>query len=180
MFRLPETPGLCVCFQPPDSMKRTRHGWKWRDRVAVALLVIGGSRMAADVLDWRWLHGVGLASGIAPYPRVFTDVEGYEAFAARFTLEGLREDGSTWSRTLDPEWYAELNGPYNRRNVYGAALAFAPRLPEELRDTVLDKSLSEDSALRGELGVPADVGMLRVKIEPREGAAGGPWIFPES
>lgn len=180
MFRVSETHGLCGGFHFQEIMKSRVRGWKWRNRVAVVVLVIGGSRMAGDVTGWRWLHGVGLASGVAPYPRVFTDVDGYEAFAARFILEGRRADGSVWSRALDPEWYADLKGPYNRRNVYGAALAFAPRLPEELRDAVLHEALSEGSALRGELGVPEDVRELRVRIEPREGATNGLWIFPES
>ena len=53
-------------------------------------------------------------------------------------------------------------------NVYGAALAYAPRLPEELRDHLFDGILEGDSTLRRELDLP-ELTNPEIHIETREG-----------
>ncbi|WP_193213818.1 hypothetical protein [Luteolibacter marinus] len=150
---------------------------KWRNAVAIALVVVGSLQMAGYLVGSKVLRGLGAAGVFAPFPKVFCEVSGYEAFAASFFLEGVQPDGSAWSCPLTPERYARLAGPYNRRNVHGATLAFAPRLPEELRAALLERALAADSALLRELGVPAGLSGLRVRIVPRPGASDGPWIF---
>lgn len=147
-----------------------------RNKCAIGMLVVGSFQMLGHALQQQWLRGIGLASGIAPFTKVFCEADGYEAFAATFTLEGTMENGTVWSRKLDPEWYAQLDGPYNRRNVYGAALAFAPRLPEPLREELIRQSLAPGSALRAELQVPAELKDLRVLIQPK-GASCPTWIY---
>lgn len=144
--------------------------------MAVGLLLTGSLQMAGYLAGSKVLRGVGLASGVAPFPKVFCEADGYEAFAATFSLSGVR-DGAVWSRPLDAEWYSSLRGPYNRRNVYGATLAFAPRLPAELRQALLNEALRPGSRLRGELGIPEDVRELKIVITPRAGETGGPWTF---
>lgn len=150
---------------------------KARDTLAICMLCIGSLQMVGYAIHSRLLRGIGAASGIAPFPKVFSEADGYEAFAARFSVGGEREDGSWWSRELDPEWYSKMKGPYNRRNVYGASLAFAPRLPAELRQAILDRELATGSTLRRELQVPEDVRGLKITIIPRAGEKDGPWTF---
>ena len=152
---------------------------KARNVMAILLLIVGMSQMVGYVTGLRVLRGIGLASGVAPFPKVFCAADGFEAFAASFYVEGDLPGGELWSRKVDPEWYAQMRGPYNRRNVYGAALAFAPRLPEDLRDAILEEALKPGSAMRSELGIPSDLTSLRVRIIPRDGESDGPWTFPE-
>ncbi|MEM9236534.1 MAG: hypothetical protein AAGB14_07125 [Verrucomicrobiota bacterium] len=152
---------------------------KTRNLIAILLTIVGMSQMLGHLSGVRALRGIGLASGVAPFPKVFCEADGYEAFAASYYVEGRLPNGDSWSRRVDPAWYARIRGPYNRRNVYGAALAFAPRLPEELREVVLEGSLSPDSAMCRELGLPEGITELRVRIIPREGESEGSWIFPE-
>ena len=140
---------------------------KLRNRLAIAVLCLGMLQMTGHFLGSDILRGLGLATGVSPYPKVFCEADGYEAFAASFRLEGRLADGSDWSCDIDPERYARLAGPYNRRNVYGAALAFAPRMPDELRDRLLTDALRPDSVLRRELDIPGDVGELMVVITDR-------------
>ncbi len=148
---------------------------KARNRLAIAVLCLGLLQMSGHFFGSKLLRGLGLATGISPYPKVFCEADGYEAFAASFRLEGRHADGRDWACDLDPERYARLAGPYNRRNVYGAALAFAPRLPDELRDQLLGDALHPDSALRRELDIPADVADVRVRITDRDGET--EWIY---
>lgn len=150
---------------------------KLRNTLAIILLVVGSSQMIGYLTGIKLLRGVGLASGVSPYPKVFCEADGYEAFAASFQLEGHREDGTRWTRKFDPEWYSQLRGPYNRRNVYGAALAFAPRLPEKLRDQLLREALSPSSQMRTELGIPEDLQDETIIITPRDGESHGPWTY---
>ena len=75
------------------------------------------------------------------------------------------------SLLVTPEVYARLQGPYNRRNVYGAALSYGPVLPPELRDPVMRYAVCGDAPLLRELGIdPDDVrGPVRVRYEPLPG-----------
>ena len=140
-----------------------------RNWLAILLLAVGSMQMAGYLTGSRFLRGLGAASGIAPFPKVFCEAEGYEGFAATFIIAGMRQDGTPWERKLDPECYAQIRGPYNRRNVYGAALAFAPRLPEALRQALLTEALAPGSAMRKELRVPEDLREIRICIVPRPG-----------
>lgn len=152
---------------------------KWRNRAAIAILFIGFFQMAGYAFKIPVLRGLGLASGVSPFPKVFSEADGYEAFAASFKITGIEENGKAWSRNLDAEWYSDIAGPYNRRNVYGAALAFAPRLSEDLRSEILDKALEPGSRLRAELRIPPNLRDLKIHITPRTGEEHGPWTFPE-
>jgi hypothetical protein len=148
---------------------------KLPNTLAILVLIIGSTQMVGYLTGSRALRGIGLASGIAPYTKVFCEADGYEAFAARFRLEGTRPDQSLWSCALDPERYARIKGPYNRRNVHGATLAFAPRLPDDLRSSLISQALAADSDLRRELDIPSDLTDLRVIITPRPEEPHGPW-----
>jgi len=153
---------------------------KLRNTLAIVFLAIGSLQMTGYAVNSRILRGIGLASGISPFTKVFCAADGYEAFAASFRIEGDAPDGTVWGRELTPEWYSQLRGPYNRRNVYGAALAFAPRLGENLRREMMGKCLREESSLRQELHIPAELKNLRVIITPRVGEKNGPWTYSSS
>ena len=150
---------------------------KWRNLIAILLLVLGSFQMIGHLAGSRILRGLGAAGVFAPFPKVFCEADGYEAFAAKFYLEGLDEHDRPWSRELTPEIYSQLSGCYNRRNVYGATLAGAPLLPEELRNALLARSLADHSAMRRELQVPQGLRELRVRIVPRPGEPNEPWIY---
>jgi hypothetical protein len=100
-----------------------------------------------------------------------------ETFSTRFDLEWHDRMGQPHTLTLTPEIYSRIRGPYNRRNVYGTALAFGPVLAADDRTqallrAVMSYSLGDDAPLLRELGVdPAEIsGPVRVRYEPRSGA----------
>ena len=59
-------------------------------------------------------------------PKVFSAVQGLETYSTAFHLDWRAADGAPRSVQLTSGMYAHLRGPYNRRNVYGAVLAFGP------------------------------------------------------
>jgi hypothetical protein len=145
---------------------------------AVFLVVLGLMQMTGDLLEQyvsapvgHVLRGVGAASAASPAPKVFSSVKGLETYSTRFYLEWTDRGGGEHSLHITPELYARLLGPYNRRNVYGAALAYGPVLPRELREPVMRYALCGDATLLRELGIDPEqiAGHVRIRYEPLPG-----------
>jgi len=124
--------------------------------------------MTGDLFQVPALKGLGAASAVSPAPKVFSAAKGLETYSTKFFLEWKDKGGKRQSLALTPEAYSKVKGPYNRRNVYGAALAYAPVLPPELRDPVMRYALTGEAPLLRELGIdPAEVsGKIQVRLEP--------------
>ncbi len=130
----------------------------WRTVGATVLCAFSLLNMAADLLDLPVAKGLASASVISPLPKVFSDVRGLETFASEFTIEATTPGQEPRLITITPELYARVVGPYNRRNVYGAALSYAPRLPENLWQAIYCFALRPGGTLRSELDLPAESG----------------------
>jgi hypothetical protein len=144
---------------------------KWK---AALLIALGLFQMAGDVFRLPFLKKLGAASAASPAPKVFCAIDGYEAYATRFTIEWFSRDGAFHSKPLTADAVGRLRGPYNRRNVYGAALAYGPVLPERLREPVLKFGLSGDGPVLREVGIdPADVREVWIRYEPVPGTTWG-------
>jgi hypothetical protein len=147
-------------------------------RAAALLLVLGLAQMAADLAGFAPLRGVAAATAASPAPRVFSAVQGLETYSSRFVVEWTDVGGNAQALELTAERYAAIRGPYNRRNVYGAVLAYAPVLSSDprARDAfaqIATYALCGDAPLLRELGVDVSSvkGPRRVRIEPRPGHA---------
>lgn len=135
-----------------------------RNIATAALLVLGLSQMIGEVCGSRELRGLGAATAAAPFPKVFCDMGGLEGFASTFTLIGRTSSGTRFETKITPELCAGLRGSYNRRNAYGAALSFAPRLPDAMWHSVAKYGFGSNGPLRTELGLPTDTVDLRIRI----------------
>jgi hypothetical protein len=152
-------------------------------RLGIALLlVLGLGRMAADLVGAGALAAALGASGASPAPKVFSSVQGLETFSSRFFVEWNDGDGQTHAIPITSERYAGIRGPYNRRNVYGAAIAYGPVLAADARTrpllaSVSRQSLCGDATLLRELGIetPGRVGPVRIRVEPRQRPADARW-----
>jgi hypothetical protein len=143
-----------------------------RRLVAPALLLLGLAQMAGSLLGVPALRALAAATGASPAPRVFSAVKGLETYSTAFFLDIVSAGGDRATVALTPERYARLRGPYNRRNVYGAMLAFGPVLATDPRtapmfQAMLDRSLCGDRPLLRELGLNVDPGArIAVRLEP--------------
>jgi hypothetical protein len=126
------------------------------------------------------LRGIGAATAASPLPKVFSDVDGLEPFASEFTLRYRQPSGTLTQTAITPELYGRLGGPYNRRNVYGAALSYAPRLPRELWEPVFCYGLSAGGPLRTELGLGPGVSEISVAIRTRTRGRNDAWTLEPS
>src|SRR5262245_6289267 len=100
---------------------------KWKI-VAYLLLAVGLMQMTGDLLHLPPVKAVGAATMISPAPKVFSAVEKdgakFETYSTLFFLEWTDKAGAKHSLQITPENYSGLRGPYNRRNIFGAALAY--------------------------------------------------------
>jgi hypothetical protein len=162
---------------------------------AVFLLLLGSLGMLGHVLGSETLRGLAAMTCASPAPKVFSAVKGLErseaeeakrsgarpsgavagleTYSTKFRIEWIDHEGGPQSVLLTPELYARLGGPYNRRNVYGAVLAFGPVLVSDARTKPMWTSIMRYAAcgerpLLAELGIdPKSVGgKLRVVLEP--------------
>ena len=138
-----------------------------RNWLALALLVLGSFQMTGYLLGLTWVRGLGACSAASPFPKVFSDVRGLETFASGFTMVYETPEGLEVTETITPEYYQRLQGPYWRRNVYGAALSYGPRLPREIWETVFCYGLQPGGPMRLDFEIPADARRTRVVIETR-------------
>ena len=127
-------------------------------RAALFLLIVGLLQMTGDLLRLPALKAVAAATGASPAPKVFSSVQGLETFSSTFYLEWRDRDGVAHTVELTPELYSLVRGPYNRRNVFGAALAYAPILSADPRtkpmyEAVVQYALCARAPLLRELGI---------------------------
>jgi hypothetical protein len=139
--------------------------------VFAALVALGTMQIAADVLAMPKLKAVFAATQVSPAMKVFTAHQGYETHAARFALSWVDAEGVTQRLDLDPEVYRNVGGPYNRRNVYGAALAYGPLMRSDpklrpMQESVMHYAFCSPGTLRSDLGVPADARQLTIHVLP--------------
>jgi hypothetical protein len=134
---------------------------------AIALVILGVAQMTGDLTGFLPLKAVAAATGASPAPKVFSAVQGLETYSTRFFLDLGHERVE-----LTPELYARIDGPYNRRNVFGAALAYGPVLPASLRDPVTRYALCGDAPLLREMNLRATA-TPAVELEPLPGTSLG-------
>ena len=141
----------------------------------VLLVALGLAQMVGDLAGVPALKGVAAATCAAPAPKVFSSVRGLETYSTRFILEWDEPGGRAGELEITPELYARLPGPYNRRNVYGAALAYGPVLASDARtrglfDAISQNTLCGDAPLLSELGLlTGEIEAVSVEVTPRAG-----------
>ena len=101
--------------------------------------------------------------------KVFTAQHGYETFSSKFEIEIEYLDGRVSSHMLTPEIYSRLEGPYNRRNVFGALIAYGPVLATNTHTHRMWQSMWENAFCDGEtvlseLGIRRDAGIKSTSV----------------
>lgn len=139
------------------------------------LLILGLLQMVGNLLNQPLISGIAAAFNASPHPKVFSAAKGLETYSTDFFLEWNDTDGKSHSLQLTPTVNGKIRGPYNRRNVFGAAIAYGPVLAtnEKTRpmfEAVLNYSLGGDAPLLRELGIdPSTITypvVLRLVVEP--------------
>ena len=112
---------------------------------SLLLLVLGLTRMVADLSGASTVAAVAGATGASPAPKVFSSVRGLETFSSGFSLSWTNTAGEPVVLEITPANAARIQGPYNRRNVYGAVLAYAPVLEADPRTQSMYRSVARSA-----------------------------------
>jgi hypothetical protein len=142
--------------------------------LAMILLLIGCIQMIGDIFNIPLLIGVGRALNASPAPKVFTTQNGYETFSARFYIQYVDFNGKQQTVEITPENYQHLKGPYNRRNMYGATISYAPVLylnsmTRPMFEQIIIYSTQDNAPLIKELNIEANLSNpVVLTIEHRE------------
>ena len=148
---------------------------KARNVAAAGVTLFACVAMIGDLCGSVVMKGLGAASTMAPFPKVFCDNQGLEGFASDFTIVA-QGPGEEQNFQITPELYAQMKGPYNRRNVYGAVFSFAPKLPPELWKSVYDHGLGDDGVLKTEFSIPPGATNVAVRIETKTRGRNDAWL----
>lgn len=139
--------------------------------------------MLGSALNLPSLKGLGLASCAAPYTKVFCQAstrdgdQSFETFAADFIIHYQQANGDIKSIRITPEIYQNLQGSYQRRNVYGAVLAYGPALPETVQQSTFSYALESPGSITEELGIPHGAQNIQVEIISKSNGSHQRWTL---
>jgi len=138
--------------------------------IFLVLVLIGSVRAIADISGFSNVSSFFSLFNVSPAMKVFTAHNNYETFSPKYMLDFQGVDGEAVSVELTPELYRKLEGPYNRRNVFGAAISYGPVLVSnqktaDLFNSVAHYSFCRPGILIEELGldVPSDINKVLVR-----------------
>ncbi len=152
--------------------------------IFVFLIFIGCVRAFANVADMDKTSAFFAALNISPAMKVFTAHNGYETFSPKFELEFISRNESKIIE-LTPALYQQLSGPYNRRNVYGAAISYGPVLVSNdkthaLFHSVASYSFCEPASLLNELNLDVQQPIDKVVIHYIHSETSGSEHYPST
>jgi len=166
--------GVDVIRSSPSSLRR-------RIKIlapSMFLLGIGCMQMAGDLAGNRALKAVGAALNASPAPKVFCSANSLETFSSQFLFQYKTKKGEERSLLLTPELASHIQGPYNRRNVFGAILAYGPVLEADLHlrplyEAVLAYGVAGAAPLLTEMGIDLEEidQEIVLAVLPREGSS---------
>lgn len=114
----------------------------------VRILVVGCLQPVGYLFNSPNIRGLGLVTVSSPLPLVFSSYNGVETFSTMFTLNVTTHDNITTSVPMSLDLCNMIDGPYNRRNVYGAIFSHGPFFVTEnlirLRQQILDYGVCKD------------------------------------
>ena len=147
--------------------------------LAILIFCFGLSQMLGYVFNIKVLRGIGAASTFSPLPTVFSDVDGVETFASAFTIEYSDPGGNTKRLEITPKVFSQLMGPYNRRNVYGAALSYGPtpRFSKRLLKRVFEYGLIDPGPVRKEFGLPDNIENVKLHVRTKTRGRNDQWLL---
>ncbi len=138
--------------------------------IAFFLIFLATVKVFADVFDFEKLSALAAITNVAPAMKVFTAHKGYETYSSKFSLKTTHVDGENVEISIDSKTYAGLKGPYNRRNVYGALIAYGPYLTSKsntktMWEEMARKTFCGNNSVLSELGDENISGVVLASIK---------------
>lgn len=146
------------------NKRRPEIGLNFTNLLSFCLLMIGLLQPIGYLFNQADIRGLGIVSAASPLPLVFTAYNGSETFTTYFVVDLHLTPISDISKcSINPttnvmcqkvsfnmtkEIYNRIDGPYNRRNVFGVLFSYGPFFTNpsliKLRDNLLDYTICKD------------------------------------
>ena len=109
------------------------------------LIFLATIKIIATLMGWDKVVGLSSMTNLTPAMKVFTAHKGYETYSSTFLMEAVYTDGLVEKKTLTSKVYSHLEGPYNRRNVYGALIAYGPLLSQNPKTKAMYNAMTKSA-----------------------------------
>ncbi len=147
-----------------------------RKALYVLVLIIGSLQIVGFVSNVQPIRSLGVVTAASPLPLVFSEVKGVETFAGDFYMQWTDQNGVEEKVLMTPELYSKLCGPYNRRNIFGAAIAYGPVLPDHVWQPILNYGICNE-VLSNELELSFNKETFTVEIDTRTAGRNDHWTL---
>ena len=147
-----------------------------RKALYITVILIGFLQTIGHVSGIKVIKNLGVVTAASPLPIVFTEVKGVETFASDFYIQWSTDQGELKKIQITPAIYSKLKGPYNRRNIFGAAIAYGPVLPENIWKPILSYGICNE-ILQEELEIPFNKENCTIEIQTRTKSKTDHWTL---
>lgn len=138
--------------------------------IITLLLLLGSMNMIGYIFDSNNMKNIAYISTSSPLPFVFTSYNDVETFSLHHELNLEYKNGTNSAILLDHKLYSKLKGPYNRRNVIGAAFShgafFTDKRMLEIRDQIFYWGFCEGQLL-DEFGIDKGLNKVTINIKSK-------------
>ena len=131
-----------------NDVRKNRSVWNTfssKDVLLCLLLLLGCLHTIGYVGNSATVKGFAFTTVASPLPLVFSIYNGIETFSTEFDIEAVLLNDTLVKIHIDNKIYGRLQGPYNRRNVYGAIFSHGPFFNTEslvkIRQSILTHGL---------------------------------------
>lgn len=125
------------------------------------LVILGSLSTFAYIKDDDLIRGAAFSTAASPLPLVFTAYNNVETFSLSFDVNFVTKNDSQLHVTMDKEMYNKIQGPYNRRNIFGATLCYGPFFDKpnmiQMRQQILHWGVCQPGNLIKEFGITDEI-----------------------
>lgn len=140
----------------------------------ILIITTGLLQVMGYLTNIKMIRNLGMATASSPLPIVFTEIKGVETFASDFFIQYTDTNEIRKEIKITPEIYSKLKGPYNRRNIYGAAISYGPVLKKELWQAVFNYGLCRQ-VLQEEMELPLSGKKYSIKVKTKTSGRSDVW-----
>jgi|TARA_B100000123_G_C25519308_1_gene335933 hypothetical protein len=148
------------------------------DYLRILLVGIGLLQIIGFATGQKWLKGIGQITVASPLPIVFTEQKGCETFALDFSVEYVDSNNQQGTISITPQIYSRFDGPYNYRNVVGAAISYGAILPEKIWKAVLMYAFIEPGEVGRAFNLETPLRKVTVQLNSRTKGKNKVWRLP--
>lgn len=140
--------------------------------LAVAFLLgLGCLHIVGYAIGSATIKGIAFSTAASPLPLVFSAYNGIETFSTSFELNATLYNNTNVIMELNNKNYGNMQGPYNRRNVYGAIFCYGPFFntteTKALRQMILTYGMCNNGSLAKEFGFTEPLKQIIVTVKSK-------------